>query len=109
MGLAAVAAPAAAEITTDAAPPASDASAWSHYEARLRARLADAGGGHFDEAAGQAALEATNRARAAAGAPAVVWHDELAQAARAHAADLAQRAYVEHLSPEGFDPSHRFW
>ena len=22
---------------------------------------------------------------------------------------LAQRAYVEHLSPEGFDPSHRFW
>ena len=24
-------------------------------------------------------------------------------------AEWAARAYVEHLSPEGFDPSHRFW
>ncbi|MBX3486252.1 CAP domain-containing protein, partial [Phenylobacterium sp.] len=37
------------------------------------------------------------------------WHDDLEKAARAHAGDLAARGYVEHLSPEGFDPSHRFW
>jgi hypothetical protein len=39
----------------------------------------------------------------------VAWHDELADTARAHAGDLAARGYFEHLSPEGFDPSHRFW
>ena len=42
-------------------------------------------------------------------APPLTWHAELAETARAHAADLAARRYVEHLSPEGFDPSHRFW
>lgn len=98
-----------AETVTDAAPPASDAQAWSAYEARLRARVADAGGQRFDAAAGEAALAATNAARAAAGAGPLTWHDELAAAARAHAGDMAARGYVEHLSPEGFDPSHRFW
>lgn len=101
--------PALAEVATDAAPPASDARAWSAYEARLRARLADAGGLRFDDPSARAALSATNAVRRAIGAPAVEWHDELAAAARAHAGDLAQRGYVEHLSPEGFDPSHRFW
>lgn len=104
-----VAGPATADVATDAAPPASDARAWSAYEARLRARLADAGGHRFDDASAHAALIATNAQRLAAGAPPVAWHDELAVAARAHAADLAARGYVEHLSPEGFDPSHRFW
>jgi len=107
--LALAAGPARADLATDAAPPASDARAWSAYEARLRARLADAGGRRFDDPAARAALDATNAARRAAGAPPVEWHEELAAAARAHAGDLAQRAYVEHLSPEGFDPSHRFW
>jgi uncharacterized protein YkwD len=95
------------DVTTDAAPPASDAKAWSAYEARLRARLADAGG--RDDAAARAALAATNAARSAAGAGSLEWHEELAAAARAHAGDLAARGYFEHLSPEGFDPSHRFW
>lgn len=105
-GLILAAAPAAAQVATDAAPPASDAPAWIAYEARLRARLAD---GRFDAEGALAALDATNAVRKAAGALALEWHEELAVAARAHAADLAQRAYVEHLSPEGFDPSHRFW
>lgn len=108
-GLALVAVPAWSEVAADLAPPASDAEAWTAYEARLRARAADAGGGRFDDQAGHAALAATNAVRAAAGAPAVQWHAELAATARAHAGDLAARTYVEHLSPEGFDPSHRFW
>ena len=95
--------------TTDAAPPASDATAWSAYEARLRERLADAGGGRVDDAGARAAFALTNSARVAAGASSLAWHGELAEAARAHAGDLVKRGYVEHLSPEGFDPSHRFW
>jgi uncharacterized protein YkwD len=108
-GVGLLATPALADVATDAAPPASDAKAWSAYEARLRERLADAGGCRFDDPSARSALEATNAARKAGGAPPVEWHEELAAAARAHAGDLAQRAYVEHLSPEGFDPSHRFW
>ena len=109
MGLATLAAPAWADEATDAAPEASNVKAWTGYEARLRARLDDAGGGRIDPAAARAAFDLTNRLRAEAGVPPLAWHDELAAAARAHAGDLAQRAYVEHLSPEGFDPSHRLW
>jgi len=109
LGVAALATRASADTATDSAPAATDIAAWTSYESRLRARLADAGGGRLEAAAGPAMLELTNRLRAEAGAPPLSWHDELAAAARAHAGDLAQRAYVEHLSPEGFDPSHRFW
>lgn len=108
-GLLAAVRPAFAEALRDAAPPASDAKAWRAYEARLRERAADAGGGRFDEAAARTALDLANTARKAASAPPIAWHDDLALTARAHAADLASRGYVEHLSPEGFDPSHRFW
>jgi uncharacterized protein YkwD len=108
-GFAAAATPGFAEALRDAAPPASDARAWRAYEARLRERAADAGGGRFDEPAARTAFELANAARRAAGAPPIVWHDDLAVTARAHAGDLARRGYVEHLSPEGFDPSHRFW
>ncbi|HEY0650748.1 CAP domain-containing protein [Phenylobacterium sp.] len=108
-GLAALAVPAWADEATDAAPEASNVKAWTGYEARLRARLADAGGGRIDLDAGRAALDLTNRERAKAGVPPLTWQDELAAAAAAHAGDLAQRGYVEHLSPEGFDPSHRLW
>ncbi|MFZ5718616.1 MAG: CAP domain-containing protein [Pseudomonadota bacterium] len=108
-GLALLAAPAAAQGARDAAPPASDVDAWSRYEARLRARLEDAGGGRYDEAGAAALTEMTNAERARSGARPLSWHAELARAARAHAADLAERAYLEHLAPEGFDPSHRFW
>lgn len=107
--LSACAAPALAQVVTDSAPAASDAAAWKAYEARLRARLADIGGGRADLATGRAMLDLTNRIRRDAGSPPVTWHEELAMAALAHAGDLAQRSYVEHLSPEGFDPSHRLW
>ena len=90
-----------------AAGPARSLTGWSDYEARLRARLADAGGGRFDLAAARELADLTNAARAQAGAPACDWDEALAETARAHAADLAGRAYVEHLSPEGFDPSDR--
>jgi uncharacterized protein YkwD len=83
------------------------AEVWIAYEARLRARLADAGGGRFDAPAAQTLLALTNDARAGNGAGPLVWSPDLAETARAHAADLAARAYVEHLSPEGFDPSDR--
>lgn len=98
--------PANAQAVVDAAPSATDLAAWTAYEARLRARLAD---GRFDAEGAAAALETTNSLRRAAGAPPLTWHAELAETARAHAADLAARRYVEHLAPEGFDPSHRFW
>jgi uncharacterized protein YkwD len=77
------------------------------YEARLRGRLLDAGGGDFRTATEQQLLALTNNARLAQGVQECVWSEELARAARAHAADLAGRVYVEHLTPEGFDPSHR--
>lgn len=80
---------------------------WLDYEARLRARLADAGGGRFQAGTAEALLAETNAARRAAGRGALTWSAHLAVAAQAHAADLAARAYVDHLSPEGFDPSHR--
>ncbi|MCR5878723.1 CAP domain-containing protein [Phenylobacterium sp. J367] len=94
-------------LAVGAAAPARTAQAWIAYAARLRERLGDAGGGRFDDGTARELLTLTNTARRTAGAMALAWHDELAQAARAHAADLAQRAYVEHLSPEGFDPTDR--
>jgi uncharacterized protein YkwD len=96
---------AAAFSATASASPA--AGAWLRYEARLHARLADAGGGRFDAGLARGLLDLTNRARRAAGVRAVDWHPALAETARAHAADLAQRAYVEHVTPEGFDPTDR--
>lgn len=90
-----------------ATPRSMDAGAWVAYEARLRARLVDAGGGRFETSKERQLLTLTNAARAANGAPACGWSDELALTARAHAADLADRGYVEHLTPEGFDPAHR--
>lgn len=80
---------------------------WLAYEARLRARLADAGGGTFQPSTERELLALTNAVRADAGVAACDWCDQLSLTARAHAADLVQRGYVEHLSPEGFDPTHR--
>lgn len=96
---------AAAGAAGAATPPAADT--WTAYEARLRSRSGDAGGGRFDGATERALHELTNRARQRAGAGALTWHHELAATARAHAGDLAARRYVEHLSPEGFDPTDR--
>lgn len=108
-GLSALALPAMADSLRDAAPPATDSGAWRSYEGLLRARLADAGGDRFDDAGAREAFDLTNTARRTIGAPPVEWHPELEATARAHAGDLARRGYVEHLTPEGFDPSHRFW
>jgi uncharacterized protein YkwD len=80
---------------------------WLGYEARLRSRLADAGGGTFSGDVAARLLSLTNGARAEAGAPACAWSPELARVASAHAADLAERNYIGHTSPEGFEPSHR--
>lgn len=98
---------AGAALWTGAAGRNTSTSAWVAYEARLSTRLGDAGGGRFDRPTARDLLALTNLARRSAGAMPVAAHDELAATARAHAADLAARAYVEHLSPEGFDPSDR--
>jgi hypothetical protein len=90
-------------------PNARDPTPWMGYERRLRARLADAGGGRFDEMGAMAILDLTNAARGEAGASPLRWREDLALTARAHAADIARRKVVAHISPEGFDPSHRFW
>lgn len=88
-------------------PASIDEDGWLVYEARLRARLADAGGGTFEPVTERELLQLTNAVRAEAGVTACEWSEELSRTARAHAADLLQRGYVEHLSPEGFDPTHR--
>lgn len=90
-------------------PNARDPTPWMSYERRLRARLADAGGGRFDEMSAMAILDMTNAARGEAGANPLRWREDLALTARAHAADIARRKVVAHISPEGFDPSHRYW
>jgi uncharacterized protein YkwD len=81
--------------------------AWLSYERRLRARAADGGGARFDPVTERSLLSLTNKVRMTAGVGALSWNPELAATARAHAGDLAQRRYVEHLSPEGFDPTDR--
>jgi uncharacterized protein YkwD len=101
--------PALAQTPRDTAPAASDVNAWAAYAARLEARLADAGGGRFDLAGRRRMLDLANAERRRAGVNALATDPELEQTAAAHAADLAARGYVEHLSPEGFDPSHRLW
>jgi uncharacterized protein YkwD len=108
-GLATLAIPASAQAPRDSAPSASDVAAWARYAARLDARSVDAGGGRFDPAAANRVLGLANAARDQARVAPLAPDPELERAAAAHAADLAARGYVEHLSPEGFDPSHRLW
>lgn len=98
-----------AQTLRDTAPAASDVATWAVYAQRLETRAVDAGGGRFDPALARAALDLANAARANAGAGTLLPHAELQAAARAHAADLLQRRFLEHVSPEGFDPSHRLW
>lgn len=96
---------AAAPVLAHAAPISEDV--WLDYEARLCRRADDAGGGRFQAATERELLALTNAARDAAGVSSCGWNEELARVARAHAGDLARRGYVEHLSPEGLDPTHR--
>lgn len=61
-------------------------------------------------------LRALNEARATprtcgdqrfGAAPPVTWNGYLAGAARAHAADMAQRRYFDHVTPDGTTPAQR--
>ena len=82
--------------------PSPSSAAWLDYEARLRARLADAGGGRFDAAFAQELLSQVNGFRSSQGLGSYAWDDGLAACARAHAADMANRNYFAHETPEGF-------
>jgi uncharacterized protein YkwD len=75
---------------------------WAAYEARLRARLADAGGGQFDAGFARELLTQANTFRRSQRLAAWTWDERLADCARAHAADMAARKYFGHETPEGF-------
>lgn len=89
-----------------AAPLASGA-AWLAYETRLRARLADAGGGEFEPDFAQTLLIQANNLRSSEGLQSYAWDEDLAVVARAHAADMAALNYFAHESPEGFKHPQR--
>jgi uncharacterized protein YkwD len=52
-------------------------------------------------------LALVNQERAAAGCAAVVADTALADVARAHSADMRDRSYFSHVTPEGLDPFAR--
>lgn len=89
-----------ASVARAAAPSAP--TAWLAYEERLAGRLADAGGGEFGLKFAKGLLAATNRFRKAQGLQPLAWDPGLAASARAHVADMVQRRYFAHQSPEGF-------
>jgi uncharacterized protein YkwD len=86
---------------------AAPASSWLAYERRLRARLADAGGGAFQPAFAQALLRQNNGFRRSERMAPYLWDEGLAVAARAHAADMVGRGFFSHETPEGFSPFDR--
>jgi len=86
---------------------AAPSSPWLSYEARLRARLSDAGGGAFDARFANDLLGQANAFRRSQGLATLQWDEGLATCARAHAADMAARHYFAHNTPEGFTPSDR--
>lgn len=77
------------------------------YYDRLRNRIGDAGGGRFIDRAEDLLLGEHNDFRARQGLPALRRHASLDLAARAHAADMVERGYFEHHSPEGFSSVER--
>ena len=81
--------------------------AWRAYDTRLRARLADAGGGRFERDFAQALLRLNNAFRAEQQLAPYRWDEGLAEAARAHAADMTARDFFGHEAPEGFTPFDR--
>lgn len=58
-------------------------------------------------AANPAATEAVNAMRAGKGRPALSYAPALAQAARAHAEDMAQRGFFDHRGSDGSDVGDR--
>lgn len=77
------------------------------YFDRLKRRNADAGGGRFIGQAEDLLLPEHNQFRARTGLGALRRHAELDAAARAHAADMIERGYFEHHTPEGFTSVER--
>jgi len=75
---------------------------WLEYEARLRARILDAGGGAFVPTFEQGLVQQTNRKRRQAMRFPLAEDPELKLAARAHAADMAARNYFGHAAPGAF-------
>lgn len=86
---------------------AAPASSWAAYDRRLRARLADVGGGAFQPDFGRALLRQNNGLRKAERMASYVWDEGLAACARAHVADMVARRYFAHEAPEGFSPFDR--
>jgi len=86
---------------------AAPSSQWLSYEARLRSRLADAGGGRFQSDFAYALLRSVNAFRRGQRLSPYAWDEDLAACARAHAADMAVRGYFAHESLEGFSPWDR--
>lgn len=83
------------------------ASRWVAYEAKLRARLADAGGGAFEPGFERELLAQVNGLRGRHRLSTLRWDEGLAACARAHAADMARGGYFDHHSPEGFTHADR--
>lgn len=92
----------AAAVPFAAPAKAAGASSWAAYEARLRARMADAGGGVFETGFARDLLAQVNGFRRGQRLSGLRWDEGLAACARAHAADMAARDYFAHQSPEGF-------
>jgi uncharacterized protein YkwD len=84
-----------------------DADPVGEYYARLQARVLDAGGGRFLPAVEDALMPEHNDFRSRQSLPNLRRHEGLVAAARAHAADLLQRRYFEHASPEGYTSVER--
>ncbi|MGE5565547.1 MAG: CAP domain-containing protein [Parcubacteria group bacterium] len=101
----------AGALITAAAPfaraSAAPAASWWAYDARLRGRLGDAGGGTFEPDFARALLRSVNFFRNDQLMSPYAWDEGLAACARAHAADMAARRYFAHEAPEGFTPFDR--
>ena len=104
---------AGALFTAAAAPLAANAAStasWLRYDARLRTRLADAGGGTFLPAFERGLLRQTNGFRRTQRLAPFAWDDSLAACARAHAAEMVQRGYYAHeAGSKGVNPSGASW
>ncbi|MDB5451898.1 MAG: secretion protein [Caulobacteraceae bacterium] len=86
---------------------AAPAERWLAYERRLQDRATDAAGGRFDADYEEALLALTLSFRAEQRGEALAPDRELTRAARAHAADMAQRRFFGHDTPDGFAPIDR--
>ncbi|WP_287372489.1 CAP domain-containing protein [Oceanithermus sp.] len=55
------------------------------------------------------AFRLTNEARKAHGLAALAWDDAAYRAARAHALDMLERGFFDHVNPDGLGPADRMW